>query len=160
MLQLPSFPPTIIHHHNVSVLFQVLGPRIMENRKPLHLKNALVIYNLFQVIFSSWLFYEVSVSRTAASWSEIRMSISQSQSLDLTRTQSIQFKLPCTHHFAPFLLHGKQQGIRLIFFSKGLLKLIFLLIHSISTHTNKLNTNSCCTTIRTEHKLPQPGTIR
>lgn len=38
----------------------MLGPRIMENRKPLQLKNALILYNLFQVIFSSWLFYEVS----------------------------------------------------------------------------------------------------
>lgn len=41
-------------------LLQVLGPRLMENRKPMQLKNALIIYNLFQVIFSTWLFYEVS----------------------------------------------------------------------------------------------------
>lgn len=43
-------------------IVKVLGPRIMENRKPLQLKNALVVYNLFQVIFSCWLFYEISVS--------------------------------------------------------------------------------------------------
>lgn len=54
---------TTFHSPRVSALsFQVLGPRIMENRKPLQLKNALVLYNLFQVIFSSWLFYEVSVA--------------------------------------------------------------------------------------------------
>lgn len=41
-------------------IFQVLGPRFMENRKPYELKNCLVLYNLFQVLFSSWLFYEVS----------------------------------------------------------------------------------------------------
>lgn len=41
----------------------------MENRKPLQLKNALILYNLFQVIFSSWLFYEVSVHiRQSTSW--------------------------------------------------------------------------------------------
>lgn len=31
----------------------------MENRKPFHFKNSLILYNLFQVIFSTWLFYEV-----------------------------------------------------------------------------------------------------
>lgn len=47
----------------VTILWlQVLGPRLMENRKPMQLKNALIVYNLFQVIFSSWLFYEVSGS--------------------------------------------------------------------------------------------------
>lgn len=39
---------------------QVLGPRLMENRKPFQLKNTLIVYNFFQVIFSAWLFYEVS----------------------------------------------------------------------------------------------------
>lgn len=39
---------------------QVVGPKLMENRKPFHLKNTLIVYNLFQVIFSTWLFYEVS----------------------------------------------------------------------------------------------------
>lgn len=34
----------------------------MENRKPFHLKNTLIVYNLFQVLFSTWLFYEVSKS--------------------------------------------------------------------------------------------------
>lgn len=37
---------------------KVLGPKLMENRKPFQLRNALIAYNLFQVIFSSWLFYE------------------------------------------------------------------------------------------------------
>lgn len=40
--------------------FQVLGPRIMENRKPFQLQNTLIVYNFVQVIFSAWLFYEVS----------------------------------------------------------------------------------------------------
>ncbi|KAH8277190.1 very long chain fatty acid elongase AAEL008004 isoform X4 [Drosophila bipectinata] len=39
-------------------LVKVLGPRLMENRKPLHLQNTLVIYNAIQVVFSAWLFYE------------------------------------------------------------------------------------------------------
>lgn len=40
---------------------QVLGPKFMENRKPFELKQVLIWYNLFQVIFSCWLFHEVSL---------------------------------------------------------------------------------------------------
>ncbi|XP_017847072.1 elongation of very long chain fatty acids protein AAEL008004 isoform X1 [Drosophila busckii] len=43
-------------------LVKVLGPRLMENRKPFHLQNFLVIYNASQVVFSAWLFYEIGVS--------------------------------------------------------------------------------------------------
>lgn len=43
---------------------QVLGPRLMENRKPFHLQSLLVIYNAIQVVFSAWLFYEVSKTHT------------------------------------------------------------------------------------------------
>lgn len=35
-----------------------LAPRIMEKRKPMDLRNVLVFYNLFQTIFSTWIFYE------------------------------------------------------------------------------------------------------
>lgn len=40
---------------------KVLGPKLMENRKPFDLRRVMIWYNLFQVIFSSWLFNEVSV---------------------------------------------------------------------------------------------------
>ncbi|XP_034488010.1 elongation of very long chain fatty acids protein AAEL008004 isoform X1 [Drosophila innubila] len=43
-------------------LVKVLGPRLMENRKPLHLQNMLVMYNALQVVFSAWLFYEIGIS--------------------------------------------------------------------------------------------------
>lgn len=43
-------------------IVKVVGPKLMENRKPFQLKNTLIIYNLFQVIFSSWLFYEIAIS--------------------------------------------------------------------------------------------------
>lgn len=35
-----------------------IAPRIMEKRKPMDLRNLLVGYNLFQTIFSTWIFYE------------------------------------------------------------------------------------------------------
>uniref|UniRef100_A0A1B0CF34 Elongation of very long chain fatty acids protein n=1 Tax=Lutzomyia longipalpis TaxID=7200 RepID=A0A1B0CF34_LUTLO len=37
---------------------KVMGPRIMANRKPMNLRNILVVYNLIQTIFSAWIFYE------------------------------------------------------------------------------------------------------
>ncbi|XP_011199710.2 elongation of very long chain fatty acids protein AAEL008004 isoform X3 [Bactrocera dorsalis] len=43
-------------------LVKVLGPRLMENRKPFQLQNTLIIYNAAQVIFSAWLFYEIAFS--------------------------------------------------------------------------------------------------
>lgn len=43
-------------------LVKVLGPRLMENRKPFQLKNTLILYNFVQVIFSAWLFYEIGIS--------------------------------------------------------------------------------------------------
>uniref|UniRef100_A0A1L8DYD7 Elongation of very long chain fatty acids protein n=1 Tax=Nyssomyia neivai TaxID=330878 RepID=A0A1L8DYD7_9DIPT len=43
-------------------IVKVLGPRLMENRKPFHLQNTLIAYNFFQVVFSTWLFYEISIS--------------------------------------------------------------------------------------------------
>ncbi|XP_026813756.1 elongation of very long chain fatty acids protein AAEL008004-like isoform X1 [Rhopalosiphum maidis] len=41
---------------------KIAGPRLMANRKPMELRNILIAYNLFQVIFSSWLFYELGIS--------------------------------------------------------------------------------------------------
>lgn len=39
---------------------KVLGPRLMENRKPFQLKKILIVYNAIQTMFSAWIFYEVS----------------------------------------------------------------------------------------------------
>jgi elongation of very long chain fatty acids protein 7 len=37
---------------------KVLGPKLMKDRKPFELKQILMIYNLFQVMLSSYLFYK------------------------------------------------------------------------------------------------------
>ncbi|EZA51593.1 Elongation of very long chain fatty acids protein [Ooceraea biroi] len=50
--------PTLFICFGYVYTVKVLGPKVMENRKPFQLKNTLVVYNLFQVIFSAWLFYE------------------------------------------------------------------------------------------------------
>lgn len=42
-----------------------LAPRWMENRKPFGLRRTLICYNLFQTVFSAWIFYEVSETHLA-----------------------------------------------------------------------------------------------
>lgn len=54
--------PTLAACLTYVYLVKVLGPRLMENRKPFHLKYTLIVYNLAQVIFSAWLFYEIASS--------------------------------------------------------------------------------------------------
>ncbi|KRF99860.1 uncharacterized protein Dwil_GK13751, isoform C [Drosophila willistoni] len=50
--------PTLAVCMTYVYLVKVLGPRLMENRKPFHLQQMLVVYNALQVVFSAWLFYE------------------------------------------------------------------------------------------------------
>ncbi|XP_011643248.1 elongation of very long chain fatty acids protein AAEL008004-like isoform X2 [Pogonomyrmex barbatus] len=57
LLMSSPFPTLFICLSYVYVV-KVLGPKLMENRKPFQLKNTLIVYNFFQVIFSAWLFYE------------------------------------------------------------------------------------------------------
>lgn len=55
-----TFLLIIIINSHFSTL-QVLGPRIMENRKPFKMRSVIVVYNFIQVILSFYLFWEVSV---------------------------------------------------------------------------------------------------
>lgn len=53
--------PTLFICLSYIYVVKVLGPKLMENRKPFELKKVLIAYNLFQVVFSAWLFYEVII---------------------------------------------------------------------------------------------------
>ncbi|XP_049286310.1 elongation of very long chain fatty acids protein [Anopheles funestus] len=48
---------------------KVLGPKLMENRKPFELRKVLIVYNFLQVLFSTWLFYEACISGWLAGYS-------------------------------------------------------------------------------------------
>ncbi|XP_068898148.1 very long chain fatty acid elongase AAEL008004-like isoform X1 [Tenebrio molitor] len=39
-----------------------LGPHLMKNRKPFQLKKAILVYNLLQVLLSTYIFYEIGMS--------------------------------------------------------------------------------------------------
>jgi len=40
---------------------KIAGPKYMKDRKPFDLKSILIVYNLAQVIFSTWMFVSVIV---------------------------------------------------------------------------------------------------
>ncbi|XP_063226483.1 very long chain fatty acid elongase AAEL008004 [Bacillus rossius redtenbacheri] len=48
---------------------KVLGPRLMENKKPFDLRNVLVVYNFLQMLFSAWIFNEYLQSGWAGHYS-------------------------------------------------------------------------------------------
>uniref|UniRef100_A0A1B0BMI3 Elongation of very long chain fatty acids protein n=1 Tax=Glossina palpalis gambiensis TaxID=67801 RepID=A0A1B0BMI3_9MUSC len=52
--------PTIAICLSYAYFVKVLGPKLMENRKPFQLRTVLVVYNFAQVLFSAWLFYETA----------------------------------------------------------------------------------------------------
>ncbi|XP_065155675.1 very long chain fatty acid elongase AAEL008004-like [Atheta coriaria] len=41
------------------IIVKYIGPKLMENRKPLNLKNTLIFYNFLQVLLSAYIFYEI-----------------------------------------------------------------------------------------------------
>ncbi|XP_015607877.1 elongation of very long chain fatty acids protein AAEL008004 [Cephus cinctus] len=51
---IPTFVIVVLYLYTVTIL----GPRLMANRKPFKLRNALVAYNAFQVVFSLGMLYE------------------------------------------------------------------------------------------------------
>ncbi|KAI4462109.1 fatty acid acyl transferase-related [Holotrichia oblita] len=53
--------PTLLICLTYAYGVKVVGPMLMENRKPFNLRKPIIFYNLFQVIFSCWLFYESGI---------------------------------------------------------------------------------------------------
>jgi elongation of very long chain fatty acids protein 7 len=43
-------------------LVKLIGPKLMENRKPFELNRLMMLYNVAQVCFNTWLFRELLVS--------------------------------------------------------------------------------------------------
>lgn len=50
--------PTMAMCLTYAFIVKILGPRLMRDRKPFQLRKTLIVYNLLQVIFSSWIFFE------------------------------------------------------------------------------------------------------
>jgi hypothetical protein len=52
-------PVSIMTIFTVYLLLVWLGPRMMKHYKPVQLHNVLIAYNLFMVLLSAYMFYEV-----------------------------------------------------------------------------------------------------
>lgn len=50
--------PTLILCTLYVILVTSVGPILMKNRPALELRTAMFVYNLFQVLYSAWLFYD------------------------------------------------------------------------------------------------------
>ncbi|KAI5756457.1 hypothetical protein M8J77_025223 [Diaphorina citri] len=50
--------PTVCICLSYAFIVKIVGPKLMEDRKPFQLRKTLIVYNFLQVLFSSWLFYE------------------------------------------------------------------------------------------------------
>lgn len=61
-------------------MFQVIGPKLMENRKPFEIRKLLIVYNFLQVIFNGWLFYEACVGGWLTGYSYRCQSVDYSTS--------------------------------------------------------------------------------
>ncbi|KAL7292497.1 elongation of very long chain fatty acids protein AAEL008004-like [Trichogramma pretiosum] len=61
--------PTVAICLGYAYFSKVLGPKLMENRKPFNLRRILIFYNLAQTIFSTWIFYEYLMSGWARGYS-------------------------------------------------------------------------------------------
>lgn len=46
----------------------IIGPIYMRDRKPMNIKNTIIVYNAFQVLLSAYMFYEVSAVRPSNEW--------------------------------------------------------------------------------------------
>jgi elongation of very long chain fatty acids protein 7 len=73
---------------------KILGPKLMENRKPFKLREVLIVYNFLQVIFSSWLFYEAAMSGWFVGYSYRCQPVDHSRSplgMRVSRTKFARF---------------------------------------------------------------------
>ncbi|GLV45909.1 uncharacterized protein CBL_11706 [Carabus blaptoides fortunei] len=55
------FPTLLLTCMYVSFV-KIIGPKLMEHRKPFQLKNVMIAYNAFQTVFSAWMFYGAGVN--------------------------------------------------------------------------------------------------
>lgn len=51
--------PTLFLCLSYVFIVKVAGPNYMKDRKPMNIRGFLIVYNLFQVVLSTWIFVEV-----------------------------------------------------------------------------------------------------
>ena len=51
--------PTLLICAGYIYFVKYLGPRLMRDRPPFELKNVIIVYNIIQIVFSTYLVYKV-----------------------------------------------------------------------------------------------------
>ena len=54
--------PAILLSSSYLYLVKILGPRLMEGRPAFELRGLLMAFNLFQILFNAFIFYEIGMS--------------------------------------------------------------------------------------------------
>ena len=54
-------PTVVICAAFAYLVMVIVGPRIMEKRKPLEIRKVLIFYNFCSVLFSMWMMWEVNM---------------------------------------------------------------------------------------------------
>lgn len=52
--------PTMAICATYVLIVKVVGPKLMENRKPMEIRGFLIVYNFLQVLLSAYIFFSVS----------------------------------------------------------------------------------------------------
>lgn len=82
----------------------IIGPIYMRDRKPMDIKNTIIVYNAFQVLLSAYMFYEVSTHTQTHTWRSNTRFHSISLYVLQYILQSINFEFHWYLQY-PFYLH-------------------------------------------------------
>lgn len=92
-----SFPlmssplPTLLICVSYYLIVKKIGPYLMRDRAPYKLNNLLIAYNLFQVLFSAYLFYEWGMSGWFGKYSYRCQPVDYSMSDEAVRMLSVSW---------------------------------------------------------------------
>ncbi|KAG0729944.1 Elongation of very long chain fatty acids protein AAEL008004 [Chionoecetes opilio] len=91
--------PTFFFCISYVLLVKVIGPRYMKNRPPFDLRRLLVYYNASQVIFSTWLFYEIGMGGWFTHYSFRCQPVDYSDNPSAIRVSGLHLLCICLTYF-------------------------------------------------------------
>ena len=83
--------PTLLLCISYYLIVKKFGPDYMRNREPYQLNGLLIYYNLFQVVFSGYLFYEWGMSGWFTNYSYRCQPVDYSDSEQAKRMLSVSW---------------------------------------------------------------------
>jgi hypothetical protein len=84
------------------MIVKVWGPAFMKNRPAFQFRRTLVIYNFIQVVFSTWLFYEICMSGWATGYSYRCQPVDYSDNPMAMRVSCVNYYVLETPSLTPY----------------------------------------------------------